>query len=227
MSGHWEAHAENWLRWAREPQFDAYWTHSGPPFFELLPRPGRATLEVGCGEGRVARDLARLGHRVTGVDSSPTLLRHAREADPDGDYVLADAAALPFADASFDVVVAFNSLMDIEDMPGAVREARRVLASDGCFCVCVVHPLVDAGVFEDDSFVIRDSYFGRRRFEQTFERRGLEMTFGGWCYALEDYARALEDADFLIEALREPKDPAGGRMARIPNFLMLRAATRA
>ena len=223
MSEHWETHAEDWVRWAREPGFDAYWSFSGPPFFELVPPPGHATLEVGCGEGRVARDLAARGHRVTGVDTSPTLLRYAREAHAEGEYVVADAAALPFPDASFELVVAFNSLMDVEDMPGAVREAARVLTPEGRFCVCITHPLSDAGHFEGDVFVIRSTYFGRRRFEETFERDGLQMTFNGWCYPLQDYSRALEDARFAIEELREPKSPSGGRWARIPNFLILRA----
>ena len=68
------------------------------------------------------------GHRVVAIDSSPTLLRYAREADPDGRYELADAAALPFADGSFDQVIAYNSLMDVADMPAAVHEAARVLS---------------------------------------------------------------------------------------------------
>lgn len=222
MNAHWERHAEDWVRWARTPGFDAYWTHSGPPFFELVPPPGRATLDIGCGEGRVARDLARRGHRVTGVDASPTLVHYAAEAHPGGEYVVADAAALPFEGGAFDVVVAFNSLMDVDDMPGLVREAARVLERRGAFCVSITHPLADSGRFVGDDFVVRGSYYGRRRFGQTIERGGIRMDFRGWCYPLEDYARAFEDAGFVIEALREPPDPGGGRMARIPNFLQLR-----
>src|SRR5262245_24605603 len=59
----WEDQAENWLAWARTPGHDAYWSYRDL-FFRLLPAPGRRTLEVGCGEGRVARDLAARGHRV-------------------------------------------------------------------------------------------------------------------------------------------------------------------
>ena len=162
-------------------------------------------------------------------------MRLAREADPDGEYAVGDAAALPFADGAFDLVVAFNSLMDVDDMPGAVREAGRVLEPGGRFCVCVTHPLSDAGRFEsrepDAPFVVAGSYFGRRRFEGTFARGGLEITFRGWCYPLEDYARAFESAGFLVEALREPpvpaeevrRDPAEERRRRVPNFLYLRA----
>src|SRR5205085_3491479 len=99
---HWESRAEQWAAWARAPGHDAFWSESGPPFFELVPAAGRATLDVGCGEGRVARDLKRRGHAVVGIDSAPTLVRLAREADPGGEYVVADAAALPFADGNFD-----------------------------------------------------------------------------------------------------------------------------
>jgi SAM-dependent methyltransferase len=229
----WEREARNWIGWARTPNHDSYWEYS-PAFFELVPPPGRATIELGCGEGRVARDLSDRGHRVTGVDASPTLLEAAEAVDPDGEYVLADAAHLPFSDETFDLVVAYNSLMDIEDMPGAVREAARVLKPDGRFCVCIVHPLADAGRFErrepDAPFVISGSYFGRRRSEQTYERGGMRMTFHSWCYPLEDYARAFEDAGLLIEAIRELKapddvvasDPTAARWQRLPVFLFLR-----
>jgi SAM-dependent methyltransferase len=229
----WEREARNWLAWARTPGHDAYWDYS-PRFFDLLPPPGRATLEVGCGEGRVARDLAEHGHRVTGVDASPTLLAAAQEADPQGDYVLADAADLPFPDETFDLVVAYNSLMDVQDMPGAVREAARVLEPGCRFCACVVHPMTDAGRFAaseaDAPFVISGSYFGKREIAEPFERDGLSITFHGWCYPLEDYTRAFEEAGLLIEALREPPvgddaveaDPHEAHWQRLPMFLFLK-----
>jgi SAM-dependent methyltransferase len=224
----WETEAANWIAWTRKPGHDSYWYYRDAFFDEIVPRPGRATLELGCGEGRVARDLAARGHRVTAVDSAPTLLQAAIEADPDGTYLLADAASLPCDDSSFDLVVSYNALMDIDDMPGAVHEAARVLEPGGRFCVCITHPVMDAGSFEskepDARFVIEGSYLGRRRFEGTFQRDGLEITFRGWCYPLSDYARAFEDAGFLIERLREPtstiEDP---RHDRVPLFLHLRA----
>ncbi|HEX9415234.1 MAG TPA: class I SAM-dependent methyltransferase [Gaiellaceae bacterium] len=229
----WEREAENWIAWARTPGHDAYWDYA-PSFFELVPAPGRATLEVGCGEGRVARDLASRGHRVTAVDASPTLLAAAQEADPEGEYVLADAAELPFERESFDLAVAYNSLMDIDDMPGAVREIARVLEPQGRCCVCLTHPIMDSGRFEDRErdapFVISGSYFGRRRVEGTFERAGMKMTFHGWSYPFEDYARAFESAGLLIESVHEPaqrdeavaEDPSEARWQRVPAFLFLR-----
>ena len=235
----WEWQAERWLRWARTPGHDAYWHYREAFFAEIVPEPGRRTLEVGCGEGRVARDLGHRGHRMVAVDASPTLVGHAADADPDGRYLVADAAALPFRDGSFDAVVAYNSLMDVDDMPAAVAEAARVLDTGGCLCVCVTHPTADAGRFAGDEpdapFTIPGAYLGRHRLEEdTFERDGLEIIFAGWRYALEEYAAALEAAGLLVERLREPAAPptAGAqhpsyqRWQRLPMFLHLRAVKR-
>src|SRR5205823_10308106 len=105
----WEEHASDFVAWARKPGFDSYWRFHRDLFLEIVPPPGRRTLDLGCGEGRLSRDLKSLGHRVVGVDASPTMLASAREADPAIEAHLAAAAALPFPDAAFDLVVAFMS----------------------------------------------------------------------------------------------------------------------
>jgi SAM-dependent methyltransferase len=234
----WEWQAERWLRWARTPGHDAYWYYRDAFFDAIVPEPGRRTLEVGCGEGRVARDLAHRGHRVVAVDASATLVGHAADADSGGRDLVADAAALPFRDGSFDVVVAYNSLMDVDDMPAAITEAARVLRPGRPLCVCVTHPTADAGRFDGKQpvapFTIPGAYLGRHRIEDTFERDGLEVTFTGWRYALEEYAGALEAAGLLVERLREPaappaavaRRPSDRRWQRLPAFLHLRAVKR-
>ena len=225
---HWKNQADNWLAWARTPG-DAYWNYF-QAFFELVPPPRGRTLEVGCGEGRVSRDLASRGHSVTAVDATPRLLQKARESDVTSTYLIGDAAALPFADASFDLVVFYNVLMDVEDMEGSVLEAARVLRTGGKVCACVTHPISDAGAFEshepDAPFVMRGSYLGSRRWlELPAERDGLHMDFSGWAYSLEHYFFALEAAGLMVEALREPQySGSDERWRRVPNFLMWRAA---
>jgi ubiquinone/menaquinone biosynthesis C-methylase UbiE len=220
----WEEQAPNWIRWAREPGHDSYWRFHRDAFLASLPPPGRLTLDVGCGEGRVTRDLRTLGHRVVGLDQSPAMIAAAREADPEGEYLVADAAAMPFEDAAADLVVAFMTLMDMDDLAGAVRELGRVLEPSSLLVAAVVHPINSAGQFvprdgdDDAPFVIHD-YLGRRRYTDRLERNGIEMTFESMHFTLEDYSHALEDGGFLLQELRELYDDENPRWRRVPLFL--------
>ena len=101
---HWEAHAAERTRWARADH-DAYWFYRDE-FRAFVPSPGRSTLEIGCGEGRISRDLMSLGHGVTATDISPNLLAAATAAGSAHRYQVADATNLPFEDDEFDRVVA-------------------------------------------------------------------------------------------------------------------------
>jgi ubiquinone/menaquinone biosynthesis C-methylase UbiE len=202
----WETQARNWLAWARAPEHDSYHDY-GPIFFEqIVPPPGRRTLDLGCGEGRLTRELRARGHDV-GVDASATLVTAARETEG-GQFLVADAANLPIDDDSFDLVVAYNVLMDLDDLQRSLTEVARVLRPSGRLAICVLHPMAEAGSFAsrapDEPFVITSSYFEQRHYTATFEREGLTMTFSSSTYTLEAYARALESAGFLIESVREP-----------------------
>jgi SAM-dependent methyltransferase len=230
---HWERAAHQWAAFTRGPEPDAYRDYA-PRFFAFLPPPSGRTLEVGCGEGRVTRDLRARGYDTVSIDAAPTMVELARASDPTGTYLVSDAATLPFPDRSFALVVAYNVLMDVDDLLGTVREAARVLAPGGRFAACLTHPLSDAGRFAERSaeapFVISGSYLGSRRFEAVFRRNGVNMPFAGWAHPLEAYFEAFEAAGLVLEALREPastpemidRDPAEARWGRIPNFLFLR-----
>jgi ubiquinone/menaquinone biosynthesis C-methylase UbiE len=226
----WEAEAGNWLAWAREPGHDTYWRFHRDQFLQLLPPPPAVLLDVGCGEGRLPRDLKAAGYEVVGVDGSSTLIGHAHEADPEGDYLIADAAALPLGSDEFDIVTAFMSLQDVDELEQSVRQIARVLRTGGHACLAVVHPMNSAGKFEDRAptapFIIRDSYFESRLYSDLVERDGLRMTFTSFHRPLQAYANALEGAGLLIERLVEvpdASDPPGDRWQRMPLFLHLRA----
>ena len=226
----WEGQAERWVRWAREPGHDSYWRFHRDRFLQLVPPPGRLTVDVGCGEGRLARDLKALGHTVVAFDLLATMVEHARQADPELDVRQGDAGELPLEDGAADLVISFMTLMNTDDLERAVREAARVLDATGRYCVAIVHPLSTAGAFasraEDAPFVIERSYFEHAVQEVSVESAGLEMTFLDAHRPLEEYFRALESAGFVVEALREivdTSDPPNSRWRRIPCFLNLRA----
>lgn len=89
-------------------------------------------LEVGCGGGVHLPTLHEHGWNVVGLDISADQLCVARTRVPDARLIRADAAALPFADRSFDAVVAVFVHTDLDDLAGAVREAARVLRPGHC-----------------------------------------------------------------------------------------------
>ena len=79
----WEQQAAGWIEWARSPELDhTFWGFNLPALLRLVPPPGRLTVDVGCGEGRVARELIRRGHTVVGVEGSEALAAAARAAQP-------------------------------------------------------------------------------------------------------------------------------------------------
>lgn len=95
--------------------------------FDLIGLGKRARLlDVGCGSGLACAIAAGRGAEVAGLDASPGLLESAKERVPGGDFRAGDMAALPFDDASFDVVTFFNSFFFAQDQPATMREARRV-----------------------------------------------------------------------------------------------------
>jgi ubiquinone/menaquinone biosynthesis C-methylase UbiE len=226
----WEHEAENWLGWARTPGHDAYWYYRDVFFDRLLPPAGARTLEVGCGEGRVTRDLTARAHNVTAVDISLTLVRHACAASTGSAFAVADGASLPFPSSSFDFAVAYNSLQVVDDVPRTVEEISRTLAPGSPFGVCVTHPTADVGMFLNDEpdspYVVRPSYFESSWVDDTIERGALTMRFTGWTHSLEDYSRALEQAGMHITAIREPQPRTGSRYdryQRVPMFLFILA----
>jgi SAM-dependent methyltransferase len=219
----WDDEAGDWIRFSGEADVFA-WRFNLPAFLRLIPAPGRLTVDVGCGEGRVARELMRAGHTVKGIDGSPALVEAARGGDPPVDAEVADAAALPWPDESADLVVSFMTLQSVDDLGGAIAEAGRVLRAGGRLVAAIVHPMnTGAGA---------DSYFGEQHLAYEHERDGVRIVLNDMHRPLSAYFAAMEAAGLTTEALREPVPgpdllevrPDAERWTRTPCFLHIRAA---
>jgi SAM-dependent methyltransferase len=94
----------------------------------LAPRGGESLLDVGCGTGYFTRALAAaVDGRVAGIDLNPEWIDFARHRDPGrASYETGDARALPYPDASFDLVVSIAALCFVDQETKAVREILRV-----------------------------------------------------------------------------------------------------
>ena len=100
-------------------------------------QPGERVLDLACGTGIAARKAAPsvgASGSVTGADLNPGMLAEAQRQVPDALGIVwreCDAAALPFADASFDVVLCQQGMQFMPDKPATAAEIRRVLAPGG------------------------------------------------------------------------------------------------
>jgi ubiquinone/menaquinone biosynthesis methyltransferase len=101
----------------------------------VAPRPGERALDLACGTGDIAFRLAAPGARVCGLDITPRMLQVARRkpAAADCTWAAGDMTALPFADATFDIVTTGYGLRNVPDLDAALAEIARVLRPGGRF----------------------------------------------------------------------------------------------
>jgi len=164
-----------------------------------------AALDVGCGEGRFCRMLAERGIRAIGIDPTEPLIAEARRRDPAGDYRIGRAETLDFPDASFDLVVAYLSLIDIPDLPAAIAEMARVLRPGGALLIANLTSFGTAGGWSLDllgrtRFAI-DHYLAERASWASW--RGIRIR--NWHRPLSAYMEAYLGAGFTLRRFLEPK----------------------
>lgn len=90
-----------------------------------------SVLDIGCGSGLFLKMVHSKSNAITGIDLSDELLGIARQRNPDARLLNQDMHQLPFADKSFHLVTAFNSIQYAEDLSHVLAEIKRVLNDDG------------------------------------------------------------------------------------------------
>jgi SAM-dependent methyltransferase len=117
-----------------DTQARAIWPQERPRLAGLLPRPGLAVLDVGCGTGEISLRIARefAPALVAGIDLAATHVRRAHAAaEPAGAFGVADAHRLPFTSGSFDLALCRHMLQAIPRPNDVVREMLRVVRPGG------------------------------------------------------------------------------------------------
>jgi SAM-dependent methyltransferase len=145
MSDGWDKSSSAWIR-AMDDRGDFAREHILDPVMleRATTRNFESALDVGCGEGRFCR-LLRANHvPVVGIDPTEALLAQARLLDPMGQYQSARAENLPFAAASFDLVVSYLTLIDIPDFRSGLREMVRVLRPGGTLLIANINSFISS-----------------------------------------------------------------------------------
>lgn len=191
---------------------------------------GARLLDVGCGGGYLAREMAARGARVTGVDISPRMIEHARRSEaaaPLGiDYDVVDAAevAARFPAGSFDAAVSCVALQDMPDPAAALRAVHAVLRPGGRFVASIPHPCTDTPfrAWERDGagrkrWLCVDRYFERAPIEFEWQRWAYRFTTAALHVPLEDWFRWIVAAGFQLRAFHEPR-PTDEALRRRPEL---------
>jgi len=165
---------------------------------------GRDVLELGCGAAHWSRSLAGRGARVVALDISAAQLQHV---DRTGRGVVrtvqADACALPFADASFDVVLSDYGGMSWADPYRTVPEVARVLRPGGQLAFCTNTPFFVMcwdGSNRTLTSTLRHGYFGLHSRSVAPGAVDFVLPYGEWVRLLGDHGLSLE------ALLEEPPD---------------------
>lgn len=222
MSNGWDQSAQAWIAqmgergdWGREHVLDRAMLR------RVAGRGFQCALDVGCGEGRFCRMLKADGVWTLGIDPTHELLEQARKRDPQGDYRLGRAEQLPFATASFDLVVSYLTLIDIADFRTALREMTRVLEPGGTLLIANLTGFTSAcaahgWIMDPDGNKLHypvDRYLDE--FADWVEWCGIRIE--NWHRPLAAYMRTLLECGLQLVYFDEP-EPGSGDAARQADY---------
>lgn len=215
MSDAWERHAGWWQRGFTEG--------ADPEYSEqMLPLAGAwlagfdRVLDLGCGEGQIARQTAAAGAGfVTGIDRSHNQVREATARAGAAGFVVGDAALLPFRAASFDAAVACLVLEHLDRLDDALAEVARILRPGGRFMLFLNHPFVQtpgSGWIDDQVLDPPEQYWRVGAYlteDYRLEEVDRGVKIGFHHRPLSRYVNGLADAGLAIEHMSEPSPPPG------------------
>lgn len=230
----WEQHADWWQDGFTDGADPEYEEQILPLARQLLDGYG-SVLDLGAGEGQIARLVAADGATVVGVDPTWSQMQVAAERAGGPAYAVAAAAELPHRDAAFDAVVACLVFEHIDPLEPAVAEVARVLAPGGRFAFFLNHPLLQvpgSGWIDDHMVDPPDQYWrvGPYLVESSNVEEVHKDVFIPFVHRpLHRYINTLAAHGLVLREMHEPSPPQGfldqnpfyAAAAAIPRLLVL------
>lgn len=224
--------------WQREftDGVDPEYTEQILPLVSAALSGAERVLDVGTGEGQVARYISSGDRTVVGVDPFSAQISEAVRRGGGIAYLQAGADALPVADESFDAAVACLVFEHIDNLDASIAEIARVLRPGGRFVFLLNHPLLQtpgSGWIDDQMIDPPEQYWRVGEYLQEKEtveevQKGVNIRFVH--RPLSRYVNALAAVGLTLERMDEPAPPAGflakapqyEAAATIPRLLVLR-----
>jgi 2-polyprenyl-3-methyl-5-hydroxy-6-metoxy-1,4-benzoquinol methylase len=205
----WHCNASPWITAVREQQIESRTAVTDTAIVSAVTEHAPATvLDVGCGEGWLARALIARGMQVTGVDVVPELIAAARQAG-DGTFLELAYEALtthPFAQR-FDAMVCNFSLIGDHSTESVINAAPSLLRPGGHLFVQTLHPVVACG---DEPYCDGWREGSWRGFSEDFTDPAP------WYFrTLESWQSLIARAGLSLLSLKEPRRSAGSQPASV------------
>jgi 2-polyprenyl-3-methyl-5-hydroxy-6-metoxy-1,4-benzoquinol methylase len=205
----WRKNARPWVSAVRDQKIESRKLVTNRAIVEAaMSRSPLTALDIGCGEGWLARELAEYGVRVIGVDVVPDLIEQARLAGG-GEFRVAsyEDIAAGKLDARVDAVIANFSLIGKESVEGVLRRVPDLLTESGTLVIQTLHPVTACGDLPYIDGWREGSWAG---FDDDFSDPAP------WYFrTLESWLQLLAETGFQIVETREPLHPATGLPASV------------
>ena len=211
----WDEHADWWQREFTDGVDPEYVEQIIPLALEYVAG-FRRVLDVGTGEGQLARAIAAAHDGfVAGFDPTVSQIEVASERGGDVVYGLSGADALPVASASFDAVVVCLVFEHVDALDDSLAEVARVLAPGGRFVFFLNHPLLqtpESGIIVDHMIEPPETYWRIGPYlpeAVTVEEVQKDVRVRFVHRPLSRYLNGLIDAGLRLERMLEPAPPPG------------------
>ena len=205
----WRKNARPWVSAVRDQKIESRKLVTNHAIVEaVLSRSPLTVLDIGCGEGWLARDLAEHGMQVLGVDVVPDLIEQARRAGG-GEFQVAsyEDIAAGKLDVQVDAVIANFSLIGKESVEGVLRRLPSLLTDDGTLFIQTLHPVAACGELAYIDGWREGSWAG---FDDDFSDPAP------WYFrTMESWLQLLSESGFQTVETREPSHPATGQPASV------------
>jgi len=232
----WEQNAA-WWQESFTDGADPEYTEQIEPIASKLLAGARRVLDVGAGEGQLARPVAAQGAEVVACDITWSQIIEGAKRGGGPLPVQAEAARLPFADGSFDAVLACLVFEHISDVDAAIGEVSRVLCGGGHFVFMLNHPLLqtpNSGWIDDQILDPPEQYWRIGDYlveSEIIEEVELGVHIPFVHRPLSRYVNAMADRGLVITEMIEPAPPSGfldrasayAAAATIPRLMVLDA----